>query len=287
MTIIASHIALEQKRPIRLQEYGVGIFELISTKSALKKVLKKQLILVDGKVGTTATYITGGEHIQLKQTITTKNTREVRLTLKVLYEDDYLAVIHKPAGIAVSGNRFLTVGKGLEQNLKKSTALDAVVPQPVHRLDYPTTGTLLVGKTSSAIIKLNQLFETKQIHKIYFAVTIGKMKPNGRVDATVDGKGAVSYYEVVQTVGSNRFGCLNLVKLQPKTGRRHQLRAHMAFIGNPILGDADYGKVGLVLKGKGLYLHAYSLEFVHPITKASVLVQSELPQKFLKLFPLF
>ncbi len=77
MTVIASHIASEQKMPIRLQEYGVGIFDLISTKSALKKALKKQLILVDGNIGTTATYITGGERIELKQTITTKNTREV------------------------------------------------------------------------------------------------------------------------------------------------------------------------------------------------------------------
>jgi 23S rRNA pseudouridine1911/1915/1917 synthase len=60
----------------------------------------------------------------------------------------------------------------------------------------------------------------------------------------------------------------------------------LAFIGNPILGDVDYGKEGLILKGKGLYLHAYALEFIHPITEAIVLVQSELPKKFLKLFPL-
>ncbi len=100
------------------------------------------------------------------------------------------------------------------------------------------------------------------------------------------GKASVSYYEVEQTIVSDRFEFLNLVKLQPKTGRRHQLRKHLASIGNPILGDADYGKEGLIHKGKGLYLHAYSLQFVHPVTQANVEVKSKLPKKFFKLFPL-
>lgn len=276
---------MEQKTPIRLQEYGVGIFEVCTTKSALKKALKKQLILVNGNIGTTATYIRGGERIELKIFTESKSKRHVVLDLKVCYEDSYLAVIEKPAGIAVSGNRFLTIANGLSQNLKKSEALNSVSPKPVHRLDYPTTGVLLVGKTTSSVIQLNQLFENKQIQKEYYAVTIGFMEPRGRVEAPVDGKISVSDYEVEQTIVSERFGYLNLVKLYPKTGRRHQLRKHLAFIGNPILGDADYGKQGLVLKGKGLYLHAYSLQFVHPITQETLLVKSELPKKFLKLFP--
>jgi len=259
---------------------------MLSTKSALKKALKKELILVNGVIATTATFIYGGERIELEQSLKKKKTRQLLLDLQVLYEDDDLAIIHKPAGIAVTGNRFLTVANALEQNLQKSTAFDAVIPQPVHRLDYPTTGTLLVGKTSSALIQLNHLFKTKQIKKVYYAVAIGTMKASGRVVAPVDGKESVSDYEVEQTIISERFGYLNLVKLQPKTGRRHQLRKHLASIENPILGDADYGKEGLVLKGKGLYLHAHSLQFIHPITKAKVLVQNELPKKFLKLFPL-
>ena len=259
---------------------------MLATKSALKKALKKKLILVDGIRATSATFIHGGERIELIQWVVKGKRRQVQLALKVLYEDDHLAVVQKPAGIEVSGNRFLTVANALAQNLEKSTALDAVVPQPVHRLDYPTTGALLVGKTGSAVMLLNQLFEIKQIQKVYYAVAIGDMKPSGRVEVAVDGKISISYYDVLQKISSERFGFLSLVKLQPKTGRRHQLRKHLASIGNPILGDADYGKEGLVLKGKGLYLHAYSLEFIHPVTQANVLVQSELPKKFLKLFPL-
>ncbi len=285
MGIIATHIAKEQNKPIRLQDYGVAIFDMLSTKSALKKALKKELILVDGAIASTATFINGGERIELKQSVVKRKTREVRLILKVLYEDEYLGIIQKPPGIAVSGNRFLTVANGLAQNLQKSTAFDAVSPQPVHRLDYPTTGTLLVGKTSSTIIVLNQLFETKQIEKVYYAVVVGAMKTRGRIEATIDGKESVSDYEVEQTINSKRFGFLNLVKLQPKTGRRHQLRKHLASIGNPILGDSEYGKEGLILKGKGLYLHAYSLQFMHPITQANIYFKSELPKKFVKLFP--
>lgn len=241
---------------------------------------------MNGDIGTTATYITGGERIELKASIEGKNTRQVVLGLKVWYEDEYLAVIEKPAGIAVSGNRFLTVANALAQNLRNSNGLDSVLPKPVHRLDYPTTGALLIGKTSAAIINLNQLFETKQINKVYYAITIGAMKPMGRIAAPIDGKESVSYYEVEQSIVSVRFAYLNLVKLQPKTGRRHQLRKHLAAIGNPILGDADYGQQDLVLKGKGLYLHAYSLQFLHPVTQAVLMVKSELPKKFLKLFSL-
>lgn len=258
---------------------------MFTTKSGLKKALKKQLILVDGDIATTATYITGGERIQLKGSEEKKVTRTVALDLNILFEDDSLAIVEKPAGVAVSGNRFLTVANALVHNLQKSGAADAVFPQPIHRLDYPTTGALLVGKTSSVISQLNQLFESQQIRKVYYAVTIGAMEPKGRVVAPIDGKASVSDYEVEQTLVSQRFDYLNLLKLQPKTGRRHQLRKHLSIIGNPILGDVDYGAKGLILKGKGLYLHAYSLQFVHPVTQTSITIKSKLPKKFLKLFP--
>ncbi len=84
---------------------------------------------------------------------------------------------------------------------------------------------------------------------------------------------------------SERFAKLNLVRLNPKTGRRHQLRKHLSMIGNPILGDRDYGIENLILKGKGMYLHAYSLRFVHPFTQEEVSFIDELPKRFKKIFP--
>jgi 23S rRNA pseudouridine1911/1915/1917 synthase len=202
----------------------------------------------------------------------------------VIYEDDYLALIRKPAGILVSGNKFMTVKNALAQNLKKSSQPDATSPQPIHRLDYATTGILLVGKTTSSIRASNKMFENKEIKKSYRAITIGQMEAQGEVCTGIDGKEAKSRFKVLDSVDSERFEKLNLVELIPETGRRHQLRKHLHSIGHPILGDKDYFLDGLTLKGKGMYLHAYSLEFEHPVTKQKLCVLDELPRKFEKIF---
>ena len=204
--------------------------------------------------------------------------------LDVLFEDDYLALIHKPAGILVSGNRFKTIANALPQNLKRSNLVDATIPQPIHRLDFATTGILLVGKTGSSIRALNKLFENKAIEKTYYAIAIGEMNHQGEITSKIDGKRSQSNYVVCRSVPSKRFGRLNLVKMKPKTGRRHQLRKHLSSIWNPILGDKEYGMENLVLNGKGLYLHAYSLKFTHPFTNEEIHQSDELPKRFKKIF---
>lgn len=257
------------------------------TRAALKKALKKDWIKVDGEKATSATWIKGGEEIVLTKPEATKQKRELVFPIKVLYEDEHLAVIHKPAGILVSGNGFKTILNALPQNLQQSQLSDATVPQTIHRLDYATTGVLLVGKTNSSIRALNRLFQEKQIEKTYYAIAIGSMGPMGSICYNIDMKPAQTDFKVIKKVPSERFGYLSLVRLKPHTGRRHQIRKHLARIGNPILGDKDYGKEGLILNGKGLYLHAYSLGFEHPETKEQITVKSELPEKFGKIFPDF
>lgn len=207
------------------------------------------------------------------------------LPLKIIFEDEHLAMIHKPAGILVSGNSFKTIANALTQNIKPSKLSDATIPQPVHRLDYSTTGILLVGKTSSCIHALNKMFENKEIKKTYYAITIGEMNRKGEIVSRIDDKAAQSNFTINESVPSKRFGKLNLVKLNPQTGRRHQLRKHLSSIGNPILGDKDYGIENLILKGKGLYLHAYSLKFVHPFTGEGIHRMDELPKRFKKILP--
>ena len=103
-------------------------------------------------------------------------------------------MIHKPAGILVSGNTFITIANALPQNIKASTLSDTTTPQPVHRLDFPTTGILLVGKTSSSIRALNQLFENHEIQKKYFAVAIGEMEKEGTITSEIDEKESTSNY---------------------------------------------------------------------------------------------
>lgn len=279
-----THTVPQQIRPQRLQEYGVGLFGAIATKSALKKALKKKQITVNDALATTATMITGGETILFTPSAKTESRKKLDLQLKVLYEDDYLAAIMKPAGILVSGNSFKTVANALAQNLKESAKADKVAPQPVHRLDYATTGILLVGKTAKGIRGLNKMFEDKEVMKTYYAVTIGPMESEGNISKPIDGKEASSNYEKVANLDSPRFENLNLVKLIPETGRRHQLRIHLAGTGNPILGDRDYCPKHLLLKGKGMYLHAFSIQFVHPFTKELLTLEAPLPQRFTRLF---
>ena len=278
------HIVPNLPSPIRLQEYGVGIFIAALTKSALKKAIKKKFITVNDVIATSATLINGGECISLTIPREIRTNKNLVFQLKVLFEDDYLAVVHKPAGILVSGNSFKTIANALAQNIQQSKLTDATKPQPVHRLDYATTGILLVGKTSSSIRTLNSMFEDKKVEKTYYAITIGEMNDCGKITSEIDGKKSQSNYKLIESVSSKRFDILNLVKLIPQTGRRHQLRIHLSSINNPILGDAAYGIENLILNGKGLYLHAYSLKFIHPFTKKQVHLKDEFPQRFKKIF---
>jgi len=284
MQIKEIHTVPKLENSIRFQEYAVGIFKTLPTKSGVKKAIKKKLISINGDIATTALFILGEEKVILFESEDSSNFKRLQLTLDVIFEDDYLAIINKPAGILVSGNKFKTISNALDQNLIKSRQLDAVKAKPIHRLDYPTTGLLLIGKTNASIIALNKLFEYKQIKKTYFAITIGQMEVSGIINTLIDNKNSETHYEVLKTVVSKRFEYLNLVKLSPKTGRRHQLRKHMLSLGNPILGDKEYCNEKLILNGKGMYLHAGILEFIHPFTKQQIKIKKDFSNKFKKIF---
>ena len=287
LNLLETHFVKKLEKPVRFQEYSVGIFNAIPTKSGIKKAIKKGHIFIDDKIASTGKYISGGEKIDLFESENTTTFERLKLNLEVLFEDDYLAIIYKPAGILVSGNKFVTVANALSQNLIKSSLADAVKPQPIHRLDYPTSGLLLVGKTSLSIIELGKLFKEKNIKKTYFAITIGKMNAKGYTDKPIDNKEAFTNYEVLESVTSKRFEFLNLVKLKPETGRKHQLRKHLFSLKNPILGDKEYFLQDKILNGKGLFLHATSLDFIHPFTQEKITISKELPKKFRKIFPNF
>ena len=106
------------------------------------------------------------------------------------------------------------------------------------------------------------------------------LQPKGPHEET-----AKTEFKILQKITSPKYKFLNLTELKPYTGRRHQLRIHLSEMGNPIFGDLKYGIEGLTLKGKGLYLHASSLSFIHPFTNDKMEIKAPLPKKFLKLFP--
>ncbi|MEO0474159.1 MAG: RluA family pseudouridine synthase, partial [Bacteroidota bacterium] len=207
------------------------MFPHAPTKSAIKKAIKKGQITVNGQTATTATFIRGEEEISFLIPESNPQKKPFIFPLSILWEDAHLAIIHKPAGIVVSGNQFKTIANALPQNLDVSPCADACPPQPVHRLDYATTGLLLVGKTHSSVRTLNTMFAEKEIEKSYYAITIGAMKAKGSITSDVDEKASTSHFQVVNSIPSEKFGTLSLVKLNPQTGRRHQLRKHLSGIG--------------------------------------------------------
>lgn len=282
---LESHTVIAISSKIRLSDYVGDIFKTIPSRKGMKKAIDQGLVLLNGKTASTGDFVSKGDIIELIEN-PNKTRPEIELKLEVLFEDEHLAVINKPAGIEVSGNKKWTLENALTTNLKPSSEPDALnYPKPIHRLDYPTSGVILIGKTSACVITLNQAFQDRKIEKVYHAITIGEMKNFGLIDLPVDDKPSKSAYRVLKTVDSERFENLNLVELKPYTGRRHQLRKHLSELGNPILGDRDYGKDGLILNGKGLYLHASSLQFEHPITHEDLLIEASLPKKFKKIFP--
>lgn len=206
------------------------------------------------------------------------------LKLDVVFEDEDLAVIFKPAGINVSGNQFKTIQNALMYNITPSIGKDALNwPLPVHRLDNQTSGLLLVAKSKMARVKLGQAFEVKgSISKTYQAVVIGKIRESGEITVEVDEKSSLSTYKRLKVVKSLKNEYLSLVELSPKTGRTHQLRIHCASLGFPILGDKLYGKEGLILKNKGLFLCATGICFSHPRSNLKLSFSVDTPYKFMK-----
>lgn len=280
MPVIKTHIVPKEFEEIRLYDYVQQIFPTIPSRKGVKKAIAREEILVDGQKTSTGHWIKAGQKIELLES-TANPPKEYILKLEIVFEDEYLAVINKPAGIPVSGNQFRTIQNALIGNISLSKEADALRwPKPVHRLDGPTSGLLIVAKTAKALVKLGQQFEQKTIQKKYAAIVMGESPEKGIVASDVDGLKSLSEYKTLQTINSLRSKHLSWVELSPKTGRTHQLRIHMSSIGYPILGDKLYGDEGHVLEGKGLFLCALGLELTHPITGGLLALEIDIPYKF-------
>ncbi|WP_019037799.1 RluA family pseudouridine synthase [Psychroflexus tropicus] len=279
-TCIDSHSVKGVEKPIRLQEYGVGIFGALPTKSALKKTIKKGLISVDGRLAKTSDWVKNGQILKLYAEEVQQEPRAFHLKMDILYEDEILAVVDKPGGFPTSGNYFKTIEKALPVNLSPSKDKDALAfPQPVHRLDNPTSGVLLIAKTQFSRSMLSLLFEKQKVRKNYVAIVKGNLNPSsGKFSSSIDGKQSFTNYETLKQF-YRKDEIYSLINLIPITGRTHQLRIQLSTHGHPILGDPIYGDT---LNASKLLLHAKSINFKHPKTDKSLTIESELPHKFVK-----
>ena len=221
-----------------------------------------------------------------------------------LYEDDDLLVLNKPSGIAVQGGSKTT--HHIDRLLEGMGDGPETRPRLVHRLDRDTSGVLVIAKRRSVAAKLGRAFQTRSVRKIYWALVRGVPKPpQGKVEAALvkaagpEGdrvrkarpgeqdvaQSAVTHYAVVDRAGQD----VAFVSLKPVTGRQHQLRAHMAILGHPILGDEKYRGDRDLPEGipNKLQLHARRISFPHPSGEGMVDVTAPLPEHMAAAFEAF
>ncbi|OAQ20271.1 RluA family pseudouridine synthase [Thermosulfurimonas dismutans] len=220
----------------------------------------------------------------------------VKESLKILYEDNHLLAIEKPGGLLIQGDRtgdptLLEAAKAyLKEKYRKP---GGVYLGLVHRLDRVTSGVVLLAKTSKAAARLSEVFREGGVRKAYLAVVEGHlseeagiMKAYLRWDARLgrtlvsetprEGfRKAVTGFKVV-----GRFKGSTALLLFPETGRKHQLRAQLAHIGHPVMGDRRYGSRRRVLSGKAILLHALALALMHPIKRFPLFLFAPLPSYF-------
>lgn len=211
------------------------------------------------------------------------------LSLKVIYEDNHLLVVDKPAGILVQGDitrnvTLLWLAKEyIKEKYKKPGNVFLAI---VHRLDRPVSGVVIFARNSKSAGRLSEAFRERKVKKEYLAICKGnfsKMKGMIRgyliwdekrrkavISRDLVGKEAVTYYEVLE-----EFGKYSLVKLLPETGRKHQLRVHLSSMGHPIVGDEKYGG-GRLFKDK-ILLHCYKMIVPHPVKRESIEFKAEIP----------
>lgn len=218
------------------------------------------------------------------------------MPLDVVYEDDDLAIINKRPGLVVHpapGNYEHTLANALLHRFKKLSDINPQRPGIVHRLDKETSGLLVIAKNNASHLDLSRQFAKHSIKRKYVALVKGKMEfdediielPVGRhpykrknmsVGFGKKTKYAKTYYRTLK-----RRQNFSLLELKPFTGRTHQLRVHLAFLGHPILGDTKYGRNNEFAR---LALHAQSIGFVHPRTKKFVEFSCPVPVEFKEAF---
>ena len=271
--------------------------------SRLQKLLRTKQVKVDGKKCETATRLISGQEIRvppLQDDIMTDNKTSVSkrdaefVRSLVIYKDENIIVLNKPSGLAVQGGT--NTKRHIDGMLSALCFENDEAPKLVHRIDKDTSGILLLARNRKYAELLTKAFKNKEIKKTYLAVVQGcpkqkkmiidapLLKQGERMVVAADGQKALSEMRVLDNAG-DRFA---LVELSPQTGRTHQLRAHMKYIGNPIVGDDRYfieRKAKINDIADKLYLHAYKIDLTDIYKK--LVITAEIPEYFKQVFDSF
>ncbi|EHQ90327.1 RluA family pseudouridine synthase [Desulfosporosinus youngiae] len=211
--------------------------------------------------------------------------------LEILYEDDYLIVLNKPTGLLVhpAGQTSRgTLSNYLAYYYQEQNAINTV--RPIHRLDRETSGCIVFAKDSHTQALLDKSLKIRSLKRTYRAVVNGIVNPPlGTINAPIGphptkpnrravnqkGDPAITHYKTLQS-----FSEASLLELTLDTGRTHQIRVHLAYLGHPIIGDRMYGKGSALITGQAL--HAFSLRFPHPVEQGEIMVEASYPTNFLR-----
>lgn len=263
----------------RLQEAGIGIFDEIPSRKSWKKAILEKRVLVNGKIGSTSTWIELGNEIELLPCNYSKNDQlndenNSSISIEILYEDNELLIVLKPCGITTSNNTNQSLKHIICNQLNNNNL------HPAHRLDKDTHGLVIFYKTKSASVWLEKGFKKRQIHKTYYALIEGDLEGEQiEINSKIDGKDS---YTIIQNIGVIDWPIhkkASFVKITPLSGRKHQIRKHLKSIAHPVVGDVLYNS-GPRYKGQGLFLSCTNLDFENPVTGEVINVEAKLPKKF-------
>ena len=263
------------------------------SRSQIKQLLDGGNITVNGKTEKAKYKVKSGDVIRLEEPETkTLELRPENIPLDIVYEDDDVIVINKPQGMVVHpapGHDEHTLVNALLYHCPLSTINGTFRPGIVHRIDKDTSGLLMVAKNDKAHRSLAKQLKDKTNIREYVALVHGRIaEDEGTINAPIgrslkdrkkqavvkDGRNAVTHFEVLK-----RYRDYTLVKCILETGRTHQIRVHMKYIGHPLVGDPLYGPKKTI-KGNGQFLHAGKLGFVHPTTGKLLIFEASLPKIF-------
>jgi 23S rRNA pseudouridine1911/1915/1917 synthase len=305
----------------RLDQFLVARLDV--SRARVQQLISEEKVLVNQAPAKASLKLRGGERIAVMGSAARPPLRAIaeEIPLDIVYEDDDLAIINKPAGMMVHAgagatedqrNRGTLVNALLHHFATLSAVGGEMRPGIVHRLDKETSGLIVVAKNDEAHRKLAAQFAQREVKKTYIALLHGSIKKDrGTISASISrdrvrrtrmttrgtgGRDAVSHYSVLQRLDT-AFGKFTAVEVKIDTGRTHQIRVHMASLGHPVVGDALYGAPREIRARRGRatdeggaislarnFLHAAQLELAHPRTGKRIALQSPLPaelQEFL------